>query len=180
MVRLLNESKNLEEIRLLNEDENLFNAKTRYRSRTIYNAVSSRINAIPHELIIFFGKTDISTQKLIAVTAVMTAESLFFDFMYEVYREKLILGEKTLTPSDFFQFFENKKMQDERIASWTDPTLDRLSRAYRNVLLKSNLIKLIKKKEWAVEKPVINRQFAELMQRSKMSAFYSALSGGDK
>jgi hypothetical protein len=177
VVKLLNEGKTMEEIKALNEAENLFKAKTPYRGKTIFNAIVARIKAIPEEFICFGGKTDVSTQKLIAVIAVMAAESLFFDFVYEVYREKLIMGDKTMGISDFVQFFRNKQVQDEKAASWTDMTFNRLGRAYRNVLCQSGLLKNYKKNEWIVEKPVINRQLAELLHETKMGSFYSALTG---
>jgi len=177
MVKLLNEGKNMGEIKVLNETENLFNAKTAYRRRTIFNAMAARIEAIPKSLIDLCEKTDISTQKLIAVIAVMAAESLFFDYMYEVYREKLIMGDKTMTTGDFIRFFKNKQVQDKRVAAWTDITLNRLGRAYRNVLHKSNMIINLKKNEWAIEEPVINRQLADALQKEKMEIFYAALTG---
>jgi hypothetical protein len=177
VARLLNEGKTMGEIRVLNEGENLFKARTLYRGKTIFNVIVARIEAIPQEYIRLSEKTDVSTQKLIVVIAVMAAESLFFDFMYEVYREKLITGDKTIAVSDFVQFFRNKQIQDERVASWTDITLNRLGRAYRNVLLQSGLLKNSKKYEWVVEKPVINRLLSEVMHRTKMDTFYSALTG---
>jgi hypothetical protein len=167
----------MDEIKVLNEAENLLNVKTAYRRRTIFNAIAARINAIPKNFIELCGKTDISTQKLIAVIAVMAVESLFYDFMYEVYREKHIMGDKTMTASDFNQFFKNKQVQDEKVATWTDITFNRLGRAYRNVLLKSSLIKNHKKNEWIVEKPVINRQLADALNKAKMEVFYYALTG---
>ena len=167
----------MDEIRRLNEAENLLTVKTVNRRKIIFNALAARINAIPKEFIELCGKTDILTQKLIAVIAVMAAESLFYDFMYEVYREKHIMGDKTMTTSDFVQFFLNKQVQDEKIATWTDITFNRLGRAYRNVLLKSSLIKNYKKNEWFVEKPVINRQLADALYNAKMGAFYSVLTG---
>jgi hypothetical protein len=177
MARLLNEGRTMEEIRVLNGGENLFKARTPYRGKTIFNAIAARIEAIPQEYIHLSGKTDVATQKLIAVIAVMAAESLFFDFVYEVYREKLIMGDKIIAVSDFVQFFRNKQVQDEKVASWTDITLNRLGRAYRNVLLQSGLLKNSKKYEWLVEKPVINRLLSEMIHKTKMDAFYSALTG---
>jgi hypothetical protein len=177
MVGLLNEGKNIGEIRAFNEAENLFNAKTAYRSKTIFNAIAARIEAIPESLIELCGKTDVLTQKIIAVIAVMAAESLFFDFMYEVYREKLVMGDKIMTAGDFTLFFRNKQVQDGKVAAWTDITFNRLGRAYRNVLLYSNFIKSLKKNVWAIEKPVINRQLTYALYKEKMEFFYAALTG---
>lgn len=177
VVKLLNEGKSIGEIKMLNETENLFNARTAYRGKTIFNAIAARIEVIPQDFIELCVKTDISSQKLIAVIAVMAAESLFYDFMYEVYREKLLMGDKTMTASDFAQFFRNKQVQDEKVAAWIDITFNRLGWAYRNVLLSSSLIKNHKKNEWTIEKPVINRQLTGVLYKEKMEAFYTALTG---
>ena len=177
VTKLLSEGKNMSEIKALNEAENLFSVKTAYRGKTIFNAIAARIEAIPFEFVDLFGKTDVLTQKLIATIAVMAVESLFLDFMYEVYREKILMGDKTMTAGDFVQFFRNKQVQDERIAAWTDMTFNRLGRAYRNVLLQSGLLKTSRKNEWIVEKPVINRLLADLIHEKKMGVFYSILTG---
>jgi hypothetical protein len=177
VAKLLNEGRTMGEIRALNEGENLFKARTPYRGQTIFNAIAARIEAIPQEYIQLSEKTDVSTQKLIAVIAVMAAESLFFDFVYEIYREKLITGDRIIAASDFTQFFRNKQVQDEKVASWTDITLNRLGRAYRNVLLQSGLLKNSKKNEWVVEKPVINRLLVEVIHKTQMDVFYAALTG---
>jgi hypothetical protein len=177
VVKLLSEGKTMGEIKALNEAENLFKARTPYRGRTIFNAISARIKALPEEYIQLSEKTDISTQKLIAVLAVMAAESLFFDFVYEVYREKLIMGDTIMRASDFVQFFGNKQVQDQKAASWTDATFNRLGRAYRNVLCQSGLLKSGGKNEWTVERPIIDRHLAKLLHRTRMDPFYAALTG---
>ena len=177
IAELVGEGRSIAEIRGLNDAENLFRTKTAYRSYTIFHAVAARIEAIPQEFIDLIGGTDISTQKLIAVIAVMAAESLFFDFMNEVYREKLMMGDETMTASDFVRFFRNKQIQDERAAAWTDITLNRLGWAYRNVLLQSGLLKKNKKNEWIIQKPVINRSLADVMLKTKMEIFHFVLTG---
>jgi hypothetical protein len=176
-VRLLNEDKNMEEIKTLSKTENLFNTKTAYRGKTGFNAIAARIDAVPNEFIILFANIDMESQKLIAVISVMAAESLFFDFMYEVYREKLIVGDRIMIMGDFAQFFRNKQVQSEKVAVWTDMTISRLGSAYRNVLLNSGLLKNLKRNEWAVEKPIINRHLTDVIKETKMDVFYSALTG---
>jgi hypothetical protein len=186
VARLLVKGRTLDDIRAIHEKENLLKAKTAYRGKTVFSALAARFKAIPPEFLDLFEKTDVSTQKLIAAIATMAADSLFFDFMSEVYREKLLIGEKTLAASDFVQFFRNKQVQDEKAASWKDITFNRLGRAYRNVLLQSGLIELpggkpnSKKAEWLVRKPIVNKQLAELLQKTNRGAFYSALTGEDQ
>ena len=55
----------------------------------------------------------------------MAYDELFFDFVYEVVREKMIMGNDQLTDSDIRVFFKEKQEQDERVARWTDATFVR-------------------------------------------------------
>jgi hypothetical protein len=167
----------MEEIKTLSKAENLFNTRTAYRGKTVFSAIAARIEAVPNEFIILFANIDTESQKLIAVIALMAADSLFFDFMYETYREKLIVGDRIMTMGDFAQFFRNKQVQNEKVAAWTDMTINRLGRAYRSVLLNSGLLKNLKRNEWTVEKPIINRQLTDVIKIAKMDVFYSALTG---
>ena len=53
-------------------------------------------------------------------------DTLFFDFVYEVVREKMILGSDELTDADVRIFFKNEQEQSEKVASLQDYTLRRL------------------------------------------------------
>lgn len=80
--------------------------------------------------------SDLATQKLFALAGAMAHDTLFFDFVYEVVREKLIIGNNEFLDSDINIFFKNKQLQDEKVAKWTDATLNRLGRTYKTMLLK--------------------------------------------
>ena len=58
----------------------------------------------------------------------MAHDTLFFDFVYEVVREKLILGVDELTDSDIRVFFKDKQTQSEKIAALQDYIMVPLSR----------------------------------------------------
>ena len=74
----------------------------------------------------FFLSGDLATQKLYALIAAMAYDTLFFDFVYEVIREKMIVGSNELTDSDVRVFFKDKQQQNEKVAGWTVATLVRL------------------------------------------------------
>ena len=82
----------------------------------------------------------ISTQKLIALIAIMLTDSLFFDFVYEVYREKLIIGSDVLEDKDIRIFFKDKQLQSERVAGWNDYTIKRLGVCYKTMLIEADLL----------------------------------------
>ena len=56
----------------------------------------------------------------------MAYDTLFFDFVYEVIREKMIVGSNELTDSDVRVFFKDKQQQNEKVAGWTGRNLGSL------------------------------------------------------
>ena len=69
----------------------------------------------------FFLSGDLATQKLYALIAAMAYDTLFFDFVYEVIREKMIVGSNELTDSDvrvFFKDSKTKKWPDGQSQPW--------------------------------------------------------------
>lgn len=99
-IKLLSEGKNFDEIRELCKAENIFAASTPERAIQIFNTVSARIRALGENYYPVFLNGDVSTQKLFNLAAIMVNDTLFFDFVYEVIREKMIIGSNEYKPSD--------------------------------------------------------------------------------
>ena len=133
-VGLLATGKSFDEVKKLNQEENLFAASTVVRASQIYSTVSGRIKALDESFYQVFLASDLAAQKLFALVAAMAYDTLFFDFVYEVIREKLMIGNDQLADSDIRVFFKNKQQQDGKVAGWTDATLVRLGRCYKTML----------------------------------------------
>lgn len=140
VIDLLQEGLTMYEIKVINEKQNIFLAPSSARATMIFNTVSKRVQALPVSILPLFKGSDISTQKLMNLIAILYTDDLFFDFVYEVYREKLIIGKDTLADSDFQVFFREKQLQSERVAKWTDETLKRLGGCYKTMLSEAGLI----------------------------------------
>ena len=137
---LLCEGKNADQIKYLALNENLFAAQTSLRANQIYNTVIGRIKAMHNSFIPLFMHSDLATQKLFALIAAMAYDTLFFDFVYEVIREKMILGTYELADSDVRVFFKDKQQQNDKVAGWMDATLVRLGRCYKTMLYEAGVI----------------------------------------
>ena len=74
------------------------------------------------------------------LTAALLHDTLFFDFVYEVVREKMILGSDELTDADIRIFYKNKQEQSEKVASLQDYTLRRLGSCYKTQLYEAGLL----------------------------------------
>ena len=176
VLELLSSGKTLPEIKQMNVQGNIFSAPTQARAIQIFNTVSTRVKGLDSSFYAVFAKSDISTQKFIALIAVMQTDSLFFDFVYEVYREKLILGIDELADSDVGIFFKNKQLQSEKVAKWTDYTLKRLGTCYKTMLMESGLIDQGTGTR-KILKPILDKDLEECLKINGMETTLRALTG---
>lgn len=176
VVHFINRGKTLNEIKALNLVENIFAAPTERRAIQIYNTVSGRVKNLDPCFYPLFEASDISTQKMIALIAVMQTDQLFFEFMYEVYREKLVIGSNELTDSDVRVFFKDKQLQSDKVASWTDYTLKKLGSAYKSVLMDAGVVDRSTGNK-RILKPILDQKLEECLKSNGMDLMIHALTG---
>lgn len=175
-VKLLSEGRSFEEIKTLCRDENIFAASTPERAAQIFNTVSSRIKALGDSFYPIFSDGDVSTQKVFNLAAIMANDTLFFDFMYEVIREKMIIGSNEYKPGDLNIFFRDKRLQSKKAAGWTDATFARLGKSYKTFLFEAGMTdkgKNVRKIFQPILEPDMERWFVD----NDMEQIVKALSG---
>ena len=99
-VWLLEQGKSFAEIKELSAADNIFGAPTPARAAMIQSTITARIRGLGPSFYPLFQESDVSTQKLYALTGSFAHDTLFFDFMYEVVREKMIIGTSVLADAD--------------------------------------------------------------------------------
>lgn len=139
-VQMLASGKSFDDIKKLSEEENIFGASTPARGKMIFSTVTARIKSLDESFYPLFLESDVSTQKLFVLAGTLAHDTLFFDFVYEVLREKLIIGSNILTDADFSIYFKNKQEQYEDVAKFTDATINRLIRSYKTMLFEAGLL----------------------------------------
>ena len=119
---------------------------------------------------------DVSTQKIFNLAAIMANDTLFFDFVYEVIREKMIIGSNEYKPSDLNIFFKDKQLQSEKVAGWTDATFARLGKNYKTFLFEAGVTdkgKDVRK----IFKPIMESDMERWLIDNDMEQIIKALSG---
>lgn len=176
VMQMLDRGYSMSEIRELNLRENIFSASTPLRAKQIFQTVSGRVLALDADISALFLSSDLATQKLIALVAAMAYDELFFDFVYEVVREKMIMGNDQLTDSDIRVFFKEKQEQDESVARWTDATFVRLAKCYKTMLYEAGVIN----KDVGARKinpPIVDPQLQGWLEDHGMTRYAKALTG---
>lgn len=139
LVSLRLKGKTWEEIKQLNENENIFGAPTKLRATQIFNTVSARVKSLDDSFYPIFDACDLASQKLFALVAAMTYDALFGDLVYELVREKMIIGSNELADSDLRIFFKDKQQQNDKVAKWTEATIKKLMVTYKSMLFEAGV-----------------------------------------
>lgn len=173
---LLNDGIEYEEIKRRSIEENLFGLPKLYRAKEVYSGVSKRTKSLDSEITSLFCNTDLTSSKALALLAVMKTDRLFFEFMYEVYREKIILGSDFLEQIDINIFFKNKQLQSKKVASFTDVTLKKLVSTYLKYLSESGFILKSGNKN-KITPPILDIRVEQHLKNLGMKKYLQALTG---
>lgn len=159
-------------------EENLFGAINPTREQRMCGYLLTRLKSMDERLVELFVSADVSTQKIINLITIMNTNRLFFEFVYEVYRNKLIVGDSSIDLKDGNIFFAQKEAQNDDLASWKDSTKKKLRSLFLNLLTEADLVKWADDKK---QKRVVNRVFVTMELESYLKntnmSMYKAIVG---
>lgn len=160
-------------------DDNYIEVESIERRREITNVIYARLCSLDEFLLNQFYDADVTTSKFILVYAIAKTDSLFFDFLFEKYREALMSeNRKYLSMDDFDDFFESKKQTDLIVAKWGKFTLECLTKGYRNILVDSGLGRR-ERKNIIVSRVMIHPAVEEHIELIGDKDYLKAMLGGD-
>lgn len=176
VVKLRQEGMAYDDIKNKCVEENLFGAAKEYRALRMAGYIITRVKAMDDTLVEMFCFSDLVTQKLINLITILRTDRLFFEFVYEVYREKVILGVDSMEEADVNVFFTRKEAQSELIAGWKDSTKRHLRSCYLNFITDANLLTVIDKRKM-ITPPILDIALERYLQSVGEEVMIKALTG---
>ena len=173
---LLREGKSEIEIRKLQEEKNIFSASSNDYGKRIVGEIMKRIRAISDEIKELFFKVDVGTQKVINLLSVMQTDKLFFEYVYNSYRNDMLLGTQEYNSNAVKKFLDEKSLQNEEVAKFTESTKKRMKGSYGNYLKEAGLLeenngKILYKKIY------LDYELEKILEENKMEVYIKALKG---
>lgn len=159
-------------------NENYIEIESEQRRREITNVIYDRLCVLDSFLLSEFYNGDVATSKFLLVYAIAKTDPLFFDFLFEKYREALLSERNYLSIDDFDNFFEAKKQTDVIVAKWGAFTLQCLTKGYRNILVDSGMGHR-ERKNIVVNKLMIHPAVEEHLDLIGDHEYVKAILGGD-
>jgi hypothetical protein len=157
-------------------DENIFMVNTETRRKEIASTALNRLKLLNEYLLDIIANGSIEKGKQVAIYSIMKTDRLFFEFMDEVFREKLIIKDMTLADKDFNIFFDRKKEQSNVVASWDEYTYYKLKQVYIRVLTEAGFIKN-HKDEREIIKPLVDDDLISHLKLNGDSKYLRILLG---
>lgn len=156
--------------------DNIFQVESENRIKKITNTVYKRLNLFSDEVLEYFIQADINSAKIFVLISILKVDKLFFEFMFEVFKEHILLGDLTIKDKDLAMFFDNKRYQSDIISNWSDETIKRLKRGYINILSEAGLLNIsANKKEITV--PFIDLRFKDILIKNDLGTYLYAITG---
>lgn len=164
------------DIRKIAWEENIYQVKAEYRAYEVLNGTYRRISALPEAVLQAFTTCDVETAKVLNLIAILKDSRLFFEFMHDVYDEKLRIGEPEITDRDLNVFFADKAMQSEMVAGWTDTAVKKLKQCFCRMLYEADILENSAKPR-TIRQIHIDYRTEELLKRNGLEAYLNAVKG---
>lgn len=173
---IIKENRTLEEIKDLSEKENIFNAASASRANEIRVVIARRIQAVNTSYLVFFTKQNVEMQKILCLVMVLLTDRTFFEFMNEVFREKLITGDTELKDSDIIGFIHSVQEKDQHAARWTDGGIKKLRNNIKTIMKEAGLIS-DSGMDRKIIRPIISEEVIEFLKEEGLTQFIKILVG---
>ena len=146
------------------------------RRKTSYKEISHRLSFLDDFLLEKFMNSDADTAKAILAYAILQADQLYYEFMREIYLEKILLLQKDLAKKEVINFLYTKAEQSEVVAKWADNTKERLAVGFIQMMRESGFI-LSNHEEHQVKRPFINQSVGEYLRKNGIKPIVEIMLG---
>ena len=164
------------EIRKIAWDQNIYQVEAEYRAYEVLNGTYRRVSALPKTVLELFTTCDIETAKILNLMAILMDSRLFFEFIHDVYDEKIRLGEKEITDRDLNVFFADKAMQSEAVAGWSDVAVKKLKQCFTRMMFESGLLESSAKPR-IIKTIHVDYRTEEILSQNGLGEYLKAVKG---
>ena len=156
--------------------ENIFQVETKNRIKEIVNSVYRRLSSFPEDILECFIRVDVNSAKVFVLISILKMINYFLNLCMKYLESILLLGDLTLKNRDFDIFFDNKSYQSEIVDNWTDKTVARLKRGYRNMLSEAGILGT-SKKEKVIVVPFVDLKLQQLLEDNNFGPYLFSITG---
>lgn len=173
---IVNNNMNLADLDELSSNENFFSALSKTRARETASGVIRRLKNADDAFFTFFTTQPVEYQKLLVLVLMMLDNRTVFEFMNDVFKEKLILGDLTITDSNVIGFIHRIQEKDTKAAEWSDSSVKKLRSSLKGYLRESGLA-VTDGRNLKIVRPILNQSFNEFLKQQNLDVITKIFAG---
>ena len=173
---LINSGLKISELKAKAIEENIFQVESETRMKELASIITVRLKVLDAYLVDKIANSGVETSKLIVLYAILKTDRLFFEFMNEVYKEKLLLRDLFIRDKDFNMFFQSKRQQSEKVDSWTEYTFKKLKQVYIRIIFECGLIEN-QRGDRKIRTPILESEVKQYIYKIGDKAYINAIVG---
>ncbi|AXH52480.1 DUF1819 family protein [Clostridium perfringens] len=177
-ISLINKGLDVDGIKGKSLEDNIFQLESEARKKEVASIITSRIKVLDSYILNKIENSNIETSKILVLYAIAKTDRLFFEFLNEVYKEKIVLKDFYIRDKDFSVFFQSKREQSEKVDSWSEYTFKKLKQVYIRILFESGLIGN-QKGDREIVVPIIDSDVKEYLYEIGSKPYADAILGID-
>ena len=156
--------------------DNIYQVGSERRAKELLNVTYRRLKDFHIELLEYFLNSNSDMGKIFVLISVLKTDRLFFEFMHEVFREHILIGNHLILNTEFDSFFINKAYQSELIENWKDTTIMKLKAVYKNFLSEAGLLKKVDE-GFEIITPILDVELKSLLEKDNLQPFINVITG---
>lgn len=173
---LVNEGLDVDNLKEKSLRDNIFQLESEARKKEVASIITARLKDLDKQIIYNIENSNVETSKVLVLYAILKTDRLFFEFINEVYKEKILLKDLFIKDKDFNVFFQNKREQSEKVASWSEYTFKKLKQVYIRILFESGLI-VNQKGDREIKIPIIESEVKDYLYNIGDGIYLNAILG---
>ncbi|MDU4950794.1 MULTISPECIES: DUF1819 family protein [Clostridium] len=172
----VNEGLDINDIKEKSLQDNIFQLESEARKKEVASIITARLKGLDRYVIDKIENSNVETSKILVLYAILKTDRLFFEFINEVYKEKILLKDLFIRDKDFSIFFQNKREQSEKVESWSEYTFKKLKQVYIRILFESGLISN-QKGNREIKIPIIENEVKDYLYSIGDDVYLNAILG---
>ncbi len=165
-----------EELKRKNIDENLIKYKSPKSIVRVNSPIFERLNVMDSEMLDDFVHTDIETSKYILLYTIMKTDRLVRDFVFEVYKDKLLMRKDYIEKFDIDNWYEEKCILSRTLRERTESTTAKLKQVIMKILQDSGLV-IKEKNRFKIVRPLLKEKYISMLDKKGDIEYAKAIGG---
>lgn len=170
------QGENADILKKRNIEENLIKHKKIGSVKRVNSPIFRRLKIMNKEMLEEFVYSDIENSKYILLYTIMKTDKLVRDFLFEVYKDKLLMRKEYIEKFEIDNWYEEKCILSKTLRERTESTSAKLKQVIMKILQDSGLV--IKEKDrFKIIRPLLKEKYISMLDKNGDMEYAKAIGG---